>query len=164
MRFLLLILGIAAPIVVLKGFGLFGAVLLWLLGTPRLPFTATDAADWRGISFVIAVGGFLLLVVYGVVSRSLCRVDTLWRSLLLANPISWAIAFLFVHILDCSELPIEFNASTKWILVLMWPAVLLQAWLGVRTHNRLAATMLAVAYSTLVAGLWAWRASEVFSL
>jgi hypothetical protein len=164
MRFLLMVAGIVIPIVVVAGFGAVLGVLLWSLGDPQLPFTGRDSLDWQGMTLVMALVGFMLQATYWRLGKKCCQSDRVWGVFALANPLSWALGLLIAQIMLPSGLPAEFGGSLKWVFVLMWPGVLLQAWLGARTCKGIGATTLAGAYLVLVLGLWAMRAREAFVL
>lgn len=160
-RFLLTLAGGVLSFAGCVAFGLVSALLYWLSGYPKLPWTGSDSTDYRGASVAAGMIGLLLQLLFYWTSRWLVHSEdrfNLWDATSLANPLSCGIGLILGHESLPDTIPFEVHSGVVFFVVFGFPGCWNQARLASNVSSVRKAILHAIGYSLALAGAGIWMA------
>ncbi len=142
-------------------FGLVSALLYWLSGYPKLPWTGSDYTDYRGASVAAGMMSLLFQLLFYWTSRWLRHSADqfhLWDAALLANPLSCGIGLILGYASLPDTIPFEVHSGVMFLVVFGFPGCWNQARLASKVTSPRVAILQAISYSLALAGAGIWMA------
>jgi hypothetical protein len=160
-RFLLTLAGGVLSFAGCVAFGLVSALLYWLSGYPKLPWTGSDFTDYRGASVAAGMISLLLQLLFYWTSRWFrhsADCFRLWDATVLTNPLSCGIGLILGNESLPDTIPFEVHSGVVFLVAFGFPGWWNQARLASKFTSVRVSILQAIGFSLAIAGAGIWMA------